>query len=201
VLDYIFLHSNNCAHRDLKPENILVGSQDDPSAIKLADFGHAKQVGDQLEIASRVRGTLAYNAPETKANLFGKFSDMWALGMIQLEMRMGELPFDPSTKEELFWTIAKCAGDSSYLRLDKLYSNHPQKQEIDNEMRKRVECLLALDPDRRPDIYFYYGNNFNFISPFQRWQTPAEPQWESDDTKLMLQVQGLLQELANKYNC
>ena len=34
-----YLHSNNIVHRDLKPDNILVADPEDPSAIKVADFG------------------------------------------------------------------------------------------------------------------------------------------------------------------
>ena len=46
----VYLHSRNIAHRDLKPENILYMTDDDDSAIVLADFGFAKQATSKEEI-------------------------------------------------------------------------------------------------------------------------------------------------------
>ena len=54
-----YLHGRGVAHQDLKPENILVESRT-PMAIKLADFGLAKNKG-KLKTGC---GTLDYTAPE-----------------------------------------------------------------------------------------------------------------------------------------
>ena len=47
----LFCHRKGIAHRDLKPENILMKDEKDDSAIKIADFGFARKVGDGLNTA------------------------------------------------------------------------------------------------------------------------------------------------------
>jgi Protein kinase domain len=39
-----YCHGHHIAHRDLKPENLLLLSENDDSAVKIADFGFAKKV-------------------------------------------------------------------------------------------------------------------------------------------------------------
>lgn len=48
------MHQNGICHRDLKPENLLLVSQDDDSAMKLADFGFAKKVFSSMSLFSIV---------------------------------------------------------------------------------------------------------------------------------------------------
>ena len=44
------MHQKGICHRDLKPENLLLVSQDDDSAMKLADFGFAKKVLSSMTV-------------------------------------------------------------------------------------------------------------------------------------------------------
>lgn len=53
------LQVNNILHRDLKFENILIKQ----GRVKLADFGLAKFMGDQMEVESRRCGTPYTMAP------------------------------------------------------------------------------------------------------------------------------------------
>jgi len=58
-----YCHLNNVAHRDLKPENLLLLSDDDDSAVKIADFGFAKIVKEPHSLKTQC-GTPGYVAPE-----------------------------------------------------------------------------------------------------------------------------------------
>jgi serine/threonine protein kinase len=59
-----YLHKSKIIYRDLKPENILI---DEQGYIKLADFGLAKMMGEQ--IANSFCGTPEYLGRSTFSQL------------------------------------------------------------------------------------------------------------------------------------
>lgn len=69
-------------HRDLKPENILVGRD---RRARVTDFGLARRAGEGGSIA----GTPAYMAPEQFTGSVDPRSDIYAFGLIFLEMLTG----------------------------------------------------------------------------------------------------------------
>ncbi|OHT17605.1 CAMK family protein kinase [Tritrichomonas foetus] len=81
AIDY--LHQHGICHRDLKPENILL---DDCNHIKLADFGFARWMKD--DIAETSCGSPHYAAPEIIRGISynGKAVDIWSLGVILFAM-------------------------------------------------------------------------------------------------------------------
>eukprot|EP00741_Cyanophora_paradoxa_P016948 tig00020944_g16369.t1 len=80
------------AHRDLKPQNVLVFREEDgaPPTLRLCDFGISRHV----ETAKSLRGTLVYLPPEvySKDHTATK-ADVWAFGIILMEMSTGSKPF------------------------------------------------------------------------------------------------------------
>lgn len=77
-----YCHSKSIAHRDLKPENLLLQSEDNDSAIKIADFGFAKKVLTPNSLTTQC-GTPGYVAPEILEGVaYDTKSDMWSLGVI-----------------------------------------------------------------------------------------------------------------------
>lgn len=83
----VYLHENNVTHRDIKPANILVRSRN-PLAIALSDFGLAKE--DESWMKSRC-GTDDYMAPEmfNRKFKYRNAVDVWALGVVALELSFG----------------------------------------------------------------------------------------------------------------
>ncbi len=88
-----YLHAHNVIHRDIKGANILVERE---GLCKLSDFGGAKVIKDEIEFKERnsFKGTPNWMAPETIKNMeYTRFSDIWSLGCLVIEMSTGEPPW------------------------------------------------------------------------------------------------------------
>ncbi|MGE3473789.1 MAG: tetratricopeptide repeat protein [Vicinamibacterales bacterium] len=92
-------HEHLVVHRDLKPSNVMVTSE---GAVKLLDFGIAKQLDDDGDAAERTRTGLrlmtpAYASPQqVRGEPAGIDTDVYSLGVILFELLSGTLPFDLS---------------------------------------------------------------------------------------------------------
>jgi tRNA A-37 threonylcarbamoyl transferase component Bud32 len=75
-----YCHDHRIAHRDLKPENLLLLSENDDSAVKIADFGFAKRVYEKNSLTTQC-GTPGYVAPEIlEGTPYDERADMWSVG-------------------------------------------------------------------------------------------------------------------------
>lgn len=85
-----YLHRHSILHRDIKPENILLHG----NAVKLADFGLAKQLTTGSSTLRRSCGTLEYAAPELLCGVpYGLKSDVFSLGIVMYVLLFGAFPF------------------------------------------------------------------------------------------------------------
>jgi serine/threonine protein kinase len=99
-----YAHGQGIVHRDIKPENILI---DKGGAVKIADFGIAKILGDNGSsnlTAEQVIGTPHYMSPEQieKPQTVDHRADIYSLGVVFYEMLTGELPlgkFPPPSRK------------------------------------------------------------------------------------------------------
>jgi serine/threonine protein kinase len=91
-------HVHGVVHRDLKPENIIVGPD---GALKVLDFGIAKDLSSDKTKTGTGMGTVDYMAPEQylDASSVDQRADIYALGMTLYEMVAGRLPWDASSTE------------------------------------------------------------------------------------------------------
>jgi len=117
-------------HRDLKPENVLVTtSSTGADQIKILDFGLAKVAADDaadtnatsLTVPGAALGTFGYMSPEqfTGAEVDER-ADIFALGVMVVEVLTGERPFKGTTYNELahavFHEAYHLPGDSKEVR-------------------------------------------------------------------------------------
>ncbi|MCX7554284.1 protein kinase [Marinicella sp. S1101] len=97
----IAAHEAGVVHKDLKPANIIVELD---SSIKLMDFGIASidSIISEKQSNAMVGGTAAYIAPE---QALGKGADertdIYALGVLLMELFIGQRPFYGSDDEDL----------------------------------------------------------------------------------------------------
>jgi len=129
-------------HRDVKPQNILLTSRGSNFAVKVADFGLAKNIDPKLRMVSAA-GTLLYMPPEGFHHYETPASDVYSAGIIFYEMLTGKFPFPEVTytsEQEFRLGLAKTrtclpAAPSHAVRgIDASYDE---------------VCLCALQPDLR----------------------------------------------------
>lgn len=87
-------------HGEIKPENILVDSKGD---IKLSDLGLVGETNSQSKLSpKRVAGTKRYLSPELEdGEPRSKKSDIWALGVVLLELAYGRDTYQDSNIQRM----------------------------------------------------------------------------------------------------
>jgi len=159
-----YLHSNYIIHRDIKPDNILMFN----GVPKIADFGLA--IISQLPTQNySFGGTRIYLAPELLVNspTFDSGIDVWAMGLVFLELHTGNLLIDTDNPQEAVQIITDNIGvfpkklhlhgwNYKQILPDDPFENIPAPWDA------MIQDMLIVDPDARPSaatlIQTYYGN-------------------------------------------
>jgi serine/threonine-protein kinase len=151
-------HEQGIIHRDLKPQNIKVRAD---GTVKVLDFGLAKALdrsggaggagragGEELlnsptitspamTVAGLILGTAAYMSPEQAAGRpVDKRSDIWAFGVVLMEMLTGRQTFGGETVSHVIASVLK---------------DSPDWTALPNETPAAIRTLLrrCLEKDRR----------------------------------------------------
>jgi len=98
-----YLHGNAVVHRDLKPSNVMLTRD---GQVKITDFGLAKPIapkpGTTITEDRTLVGTPRYMTPgQLAGEEASPESDVYALGLIALELLMGTPPFQVGSFAEL----------------------------------------------------------------------------------------------------
>ncbi len=102
------VHQQNTIHRDLKPANIM--RRDSDGKLVLIDFGAVKEViivdqKKQTNFTVAI-GTSFYMSPEQAQGMPGKYSDVYAVGMLGIQALTGlkseELPEDSESLQQMW---------------------------------------------------------------------------------------------------
>ena len=146
-------HDAGIVHRDLKPDNVfLCARDDDPSFVKLVDFGISKvaraRAADTLTRRGTVLGTAFYMSPEQAqsfADIDGR-TDLFSLGAILFEMLTGKPPHEAPSYEAVL--IAICTNDA------------PDVRETAPEVPEAVAALVARALRRDREQRFQSAREF-----------------------------------------
>lgn len=101
------LHVSGYIHRDIDPSNIMITTG---CKVKLFDFGIAKKwntltsMDTGLTSSGQFLGKAAYAVPEiVKGDIKnqGKFTDVYAIGILYFQLITGHLPFSGTTYEKM----------------------------------------------------------------------------------------------------
>ena len=164
-------HEQGIVHRDLKPANIKVRPD---GTVKILDFGLAKAIeqGSGLRAegsanamnsptlsmhatqAGIILGTAAYMSPEQAAGkAVDKRSDLWAFGVVLLEMLTGRQVFGGETtshvlaavlKDQPDWTALPANTPSTIRRLLRRCLEKDRTRRLDSAADARLEINDAL---------------------------------------------------------
>ena len=127
------LHQGGSMHRDIKPDNLGVVSYN-PALAVILDFGQTVQQSNVAPTPGRV-GTRGYLAPEMELETYNNRVDVWALGVVGLQifvtggsLRWHKFPEDRSIHQQTSISL----------------SRHP-----DSTVENLLEWMLRWDPAER----------------------------------------------------
>ena len=174
-----YIHNKNILHRDLKELNIFLTSN---NHIKLGDFGLAKQLNSNNNVAFTMVGTIIYESPEIlNGRPYDKKSDIWSLGVILYHLLTLKHPFmgfsQVKTINNIIQGIFPPINDNFYSRdiINLCYSilrvnplERPDINNILNQLNKIKNNLLNNNNNNNNQFYGNYNNNLypnqnNFI--------------------------------------
>lgn len=126
-------HARGIMHRDVKPSNVMLT----PSGlVKIVDFGLARAMSEQTNSQTGVTGTVRYMSPEQAMDrAVDQRCDIWALGVVFVEMLTGNTPFHAESITAMLFSILNEAPKG-------IDAVHPALQPV-------LYRALAKDPEKR----------------------------------------------------
>lgn len=112
-----YMHGMRIIHRDVKPANMLLTTANlDAPRLLMADFGLAEFCEAEGHLASDIKGTVFYMAPEVFTSSVTSRTDIWALGVVLFEMFSGERPFKAQNVMMMYDVLRRMPLDLSPLQ-------------------------------------------------------------------------------------
>lgn len=141
-------------HLDIKPQNILLDAN---LHAKISDFGLSKLIDrDRSRVATTMRGTPGYIAPELISSVMTEKADVYSFGVVLMEVVCGRKNVDRSQPVELLHLLPvlmkKAMDDGLIDMIDRRgESMQSHSSEVVKVMRLAIWCLQR-DYKKRPSM-------------------------------------------------
>lgn len=144
ILDTMaYIHNKGYLHLDIKTNNVMLKPD---GGIKIIDLGIASRMTDASTNTGHGYGTPAYMPTEqSEKRLLGKYTDIFALGVVLFEMLTGRLPFN-SDNPNPTQNIAEIRNKIKYEPTPKMKQFYPM---IGDGLQAIVEKATAKEPNQR----------------------------------------------------
>jgi serine/threonine-protein kinase len=163
------VHRKSIIHRDIKPANILLSNDGD---VKIADFGIAKKPNENTIVASRIKGTLSFMAPEhIRDGTINERTDIYSLGLTLYTVATGKSASDVdpiflNEKKEPIVPISCFRPDISP-ELEKIFmkcveKNPSERFQTVEELSEQLHMFIKSSGDVKKSRFK------DFIQPFLR---------------------------------
>lgn len=148
------LHLLNIAHRDLKPENLLYTTAGNDAALKLTDFGFAKETFSKESLQTPCY-TPYYVAPEVLGpEKYDKSCDIWSLGVIMYILLCGFPPFYSNHGHAI------SPGMKKRIRTGQYTFPNPEWANVSQDAKDLIKGMLRTDPEERLTIFDVMKNKW-----------------------------------------
>jgi eukaryotic-like serine/threonine-protein kinase len=145
----IAAHAMGVLHRDIKPGNVMLAITPDGLVPKVADFGIAKAMSEELRTGATVEGTTmgspGYLAPEQvlDASSVDERTDIFALGVVAYEILTGVRAFGDERGNVVIASTLR--GNCPHIRT--------RKADIPESIANAIMKAMSLDRnDRQPNV-------------------------------------------------
>ncbi len=142
-------HAMGVLHRDIKPGNVMLAITPDGLVPKVADFGIAKAMSEELRTGATVEGTTmgspGYLAPEQvlDASSVDERTDIFALGVVAYEILTGVRAFGDEKGNVVIASTLR--GGCPHIRT--------RRPEIPESIAEAIMKAMSLDRnDRQPNV-------------------------------------------------
>jgi hypothetical protein len=180
LLGLQYLHSKKVVHRDIKPENILINHQ---GKVKIADFGLAKELGEQKDLTTTFLGTMIYLSPErVKSQAYSYSSDIWSLGITIMYLANGKL----DTQYSSYWQLWSASSKASPA-LDRTKHSADLCDLVDKCLHQQPSERYTADELLK---HRWWKSSTQGLEAVERSQWPFDLQFKrtKKETKLVTQV-------------
>lgn len=147
-----FIHTElHLIHADIKADNLVVfKTSDDEYLFKLIDFGISVLAYDGSALSDDLKYTLGYRAPEVERGIVSFKSDIYAFGVIALQLFVDRNIYEINQQGEYIVKQSVFSKRNIQARIDVTYNRNPK---LRDQLKAIILSCLSDDPNERPTAF------------------------------------------------